>query len=71
MSQLEKILDVESENEHLAFLFFSQLIVRKFNSDASKMRENLLTQDENEEYALGHALGLKDLKKVINMTKSK
>ena len=35
------------------------------------MWEKLYTREEGESFALGHSLGLKDLKKVINKTKSK
>ena len=71
MSQLEEILEVNSRNEFVMFLFFSEIIVPKFNSEAAKMWEKLYTRDKSETYALGHSLGLKDLKKVTNKTKSK
>ena len=71
MSQLEEILEVDHRNEQPTFLFFSEIIVPKFNTLASQMWEKLYTREEGESFALGHSLGLKDLKKVINKTKSK
>ena len=71
MNQLEEILEVDHRNEQPTFLFFSEIIVPKFNTLASQMWEKLYTREEGESFALGHSLGLKDLKKVINKTKSK
>ena len=69
MQQLEEILN--SRNETPIFLFFSEILVPKFNTLAKDMWEKLSTKDEDDSHALGHSLSLKDLKKVMNKTKSK
>ena len=69
MSQLEEILNVDSGDSGGVFLFFSEILVPKFNFEASKMWEKVSIMNQDEDYTLGQSLSLHDLKKVIRKTK--
>ena len=72
MNQLENLIGLDARSaQQWCFITFSTILVKKFNTEASKMWDKLNDADEDEDQPLGHTLTIKDLKTVILKTKKK
>ena len=65
MIQLSEM--TQDSQDELKFLLFSEILLPKLNSEANKLWEKKITDENNisDEAHLGHTLGMDDLKKVI------
>ena len=65
MIQLSEM--TQDSQDELKFLLFSEILLPKLNSEANKLWEKKITDENNisDQAHLGHTLGMDDLKKVI------
>ena len=72
MNQLENLIGLDARSaQQWCFITFSTILVKKFNTEASKMWDKMNDADEDEGHPLGHTLTINDLKRVILKTKKK